>query len=190
MPRNVTTLPKLGKTWYGDQVPDAANLKGVNLEGSQFESVDIDPTSTGDVRRRRSNRTRILMLVRNTSGGALLPGAAVKWEAGYRGRRVNAVASDQGETAGFVDEWLPATGVQDDDLFWIVVRGPVLAKKAAGSALNADTAVIAAGSGNVAAVGTPADATAAQVDGLYSCARVIETAASAATRVLVEARCY
>lgn len=192
MARNVSVMPDLGKTWYGDQTIDATNYgRSIQHEGTEWEVDDIDPSATEVVKKRRSNRKRLAMLVRNVSGGALTPGTPVKWAAGFRGRRVDAAAANQGETAGFVDEMLPAAGVKDDDLFWIIVDGPVLANKATGggTAIANDAVVISVGSGNVAAVGSPADAGAAQVDAFYACGRVIEAAVNDDTKVLIDARC-
>lgn len=192
MPRNVNILVDIGKTWYGDQTIDESNYGiSVNHEGTEWESRDYNPLITGPVREFRSNRTQKRILVRNTSGGYLLPGAAVKWEAGYRGRRVNASAADQGEVAGFVDDMLPATGVKDNDLFWLIVEGPVLAKKASGgsTAIAADVVVISAATFLVEAVAAAASDAGVQATVLGYCGRVITAAVDGDTRVLIDARC-
>jgi hypothetical protein len=184
-------MRELGKTWYGDQTIDADNYGiSVNHEGTQWECQDLDPTVTGLVRQRRSNRTRLAMLVRNTSGGALLPGSAVKWEAGYRGKRVNASAADQGEVAGFVDDMLPAAGVRDDDMFWLIVDGPVLARKASGgsTAIAVDAQVISGATFFVEAVAAAASDAGVQATVSNYCGRVITAAVDGDTRVLIDAR--
>ena len=180
-------MPRLGQTWYGDQTPNASDY-GVSerMEGTECEFRDSDPTVTGKPGQQRSNRVRRAIFVRNTSGGALLPGQTLKWEAGFRGRRVDAVAGDQGEAAGVVDDFLPAAGVQDDDLFWLIVDGPVLARKASSGALAADTVVIAKGSGNIGAVTAAGSDAGVQATCLNACGRVIATGADGATRVLID----
>jgi hypothetical protein len=188
----LNTLPDIGKTWYGDQTINASNYgQSEGVEGSEMYVKDYEAVRSGQIRTTRSNRMRLAIFVRNTSGGALLPGAAVKWEAEYRGRRVNATAADQGETAGFVDDSLPAAGVKDDDCFWLIVDGPVLAKKATGSstAIAADVVLISGGTYLVKAVTAAANDAGVQATCLNACGRVIKAALDADARVLIDARC-
>jgi hypothetical protein len=112
------------------------------LEGTVAEFPDEDPTVTG-IRKRRSGRIVTRILVRNVSGFTLLPKRAVVWKDGFRGRRVAGYQNTTaGEVAGIVDEHLPSSGVPNNDLFWLTVIGPTLAKNSlAGNAEN----VIAAG---------------------------------------------
>jgi hypothetical protein len=61
------------------------------------------------------------------SGIALLPKRIVVWQTGQRFKRVAGYcATTAEECAGVVDEWLPAAGVRNGDLFWLVCRGPSL----------------------------------------------------------------
>lgn len=185
-------MPDVGKTWHGDQTIDANNYGvSVHHEGTEWESRDYDPLVTGPVRETRSNRTQKRILVRNTSGGALLPGSAVKWEAGFRGRRVDGSAAAQGPTAGFVDDMLPASGVKDDDMFWLIVEGPVLARKASGAstAIAADAAVISTATFFVGAVSAAANDAGVQATALNFCGRVIKAAVDGDARVLIDAKC-
>lgn len=114
----------LGETFYGtDGTIDSNNLGGVNLEGKEWVFEDVHPT-TGIVRTGRSKRCRI---VRNVSGINLLP---------KRLGRFRLVGTDYGhEIDGYtvvneegypIDEYLPAAGVRDDDLFWITIEGPAV----------------------------------------------------------------
>lgn len=67
----------------------------------------------------------IAILVRNKSGISLLPKRLVTWKSGKEGLQVDGyAATDFGKVAGVVDEWLPSTGVANNDLFWLVVKGP------------------------------------------------------------------
>jgi hypothetical protein len=60
--------------------------------------------------------------------------------------------------AGVVDEWLPSAGVVDDDLFWIVRKGPTLVlTDLAGGAAN----VITSGANLVALTAATSQATTA-----------------------------
>lgn len=70
---------------------------------------------------------RKLRLVRNTSGGTLLPKMVVDWDssATYIGTSVsNYHFTSDSEFAGVVDDQLPSTGVADDDIFYLIEEGP------------------------------------------------------------------
>lgn len=121
-----------GQTYYNGNAIDVssgyANVDGVHLEGSMRIFTASDPSNR--MVRRNGGDVRAV-LVRNRSGQTLLPKRAVVWAAGYRGKGVAGYArSDAEEVAGVVDEFLPAGGVPDGDLFWLVVQGPTLVKSA------------------------------------------------------------
>lgn len=140
MSDNVTGLPKRGYTYHGG-TPDSLG-QSVQNEGAQIRFVDdfVDGTS---VRKKRSNRFTHAILVRNVSGVALTPGRTVSWKAGFRGRRVDGYTTTTGaEVAGVVDDQLPAAGVANNDMFWLLVDGPALIKTP-----------LAGGAGNVFAEG-------------------------------------
>ena len=89
------------------------------------EFTDVNPT-TGAI---RSNRRKLCVAVRNTSGGALLPKKVVKFDVGTAGSAVLGAVSADNTTAnsrfvGIVDEHLPAAGVSANDVFWVTVEGP------------------------------------------------------------------
>lgn len=126
-----------GATYYGSNViRPTAPTNGVTdpygtstaLEGLTKEFPDIDHSagSAGKAFALRSNRLITCILVRNVSGVTLQPGMAVAWATGYRGKRVDAYTNtDAQEAAGIVDDAIRvATGVPDDDLFWLIVKGP------------------------------------------------------------------
>jgi hypothetical protein len=67
------------------------------------------------------------VLVKNVSGIALLPGMLVRWKHGEVGRKVDGYvsATDEPEMiAGIVDDFLPAAGCPDDDIFFCMRKGP------------------------------------------------------------------
>lgn len=126
MANNVTSLPKRGATYHGG-TPQSVG-QSVALEGHPNEFRDEYRDGAGTVKT-RSNRFAGAVLVRNASGIYLLPGRAVVWKAGYRGRRVDGYSSVAAqEIAGIVDDQLPATGVAPDDLFWLFRTGPCTVK--------------------------------------------------------------
>lgn len=104
------------------------NLERIDLEGKEVVVEDID-YSMADVKTLRSGRSRTLRCVRNVAGSAVLPKRVVKSYAGGTG--VELLGQIDGYStagtdpvAGVVNEWLPAAGVPDDALFFIVVDGP------------------------------------------------------------------
>ena len=101
-----------------------------HLEGQKVYLPNIDPANP-EVRR---NGTDVVdVIVRNDSGAALTPGTPLWWKTGYHGTRVDHTAAGaDNPICGFVDDHLPSGGVQDDDLFYMVVEGPVLAKTRTG----------------------------------------------------------
>lgn len=95
------------------------NTKSRTLVGSESTAETDDPTAL------RNEKDVVGMLVRNESGLSLLPGRAVSWVT--RGKTVGGyVRLDYDEIAGVVDDQLPASGVPDDDIFWLITEGEVL----------------------------------------------------------------
>lgn len=118
-------LPNRGKTYHGG-TPTGTIGRSINLEGAEIEfEDDIKQPARPDLK--RSSRTTLCRLVRNTAGFNLEPKRAVSWEAGYRGTRVDGYCeATAAECAGIVDDQLPSAGVEDDDLFWVMRKGPGL----------------------------------------------------------------
>ncbi len=128
----------LGKTYYGGTTIDTNDLGGVDLEGVACRWL-YDPSSTGQASR-RTNNFRQTIVVRNTSGVALLPGRAAIWSSTFFGKRVSGMCYTTAQAiAGIVDDSLPAAGVPTNDLFHLVVSGPCLIRQAL-SNLGADLA--------------------------------------------------
>lgn len=107
--------------------------------GAVKEFPDVDPV-TGKV---RSNRRKVCIAVRNSSGVALLPKRLVSFKSGSFTEVDGYTSATDAASAGVVDEWLPATGVADDDVFWITVQGPTEVKLGPGLQAAADAALVA-----------------------------------------------
>jgi len=109
---------------------DTADLQGVHLEGQIVYLPDI----VKGAKSRRSNADVVCRVVRNASSGLLPPGTAVQYADGYWGTRVTTCTAAIGnQCAGIVDDHLPTTGAQDNDLIYIIVHGPVSAKIVTGA---------------------------------------------------------
>lgn len=139
-----------GTTYYGGRTIDSANLSGGHLLGqrkvfrntkSRTKVGSESTAETDDQTALRNEKDVVGMLVRNESGVTLLPGRAVSWAT--RGKSVSGyVRLDYDEIAGVVDDQLPAAGVVDDDIFWLITEGEVLmVTPTAGSGFGADWAV-------------------------------------------------
>jgi hypothetical protein len=108
-----------GETFYNGGTIDSGDLGGAGWEGKEFEFYD-DLHGTGQMVTCR--------VVRNASGGALKPKHLVKYKTGYFGRRVDSPTIATAARGLPVDEKLPAAGVPDGDLFYVVVNGPAKIK--------------------------------------------------------------
>jgi hypothetical protein len=63
-------------------------------------------------------------VVRNTSGIAILPRQLCIFKGGFYGQQVNGLAYASAMEGYPADEFLPAAGVANNDLFYVVVDGP------------------------------------------------------------------
>lgn len=159
MSQNVTPLPNRGFTYHGGT--PASIGRSLQLEGSQAVFRDDTPDTGSAADKIRSNNVTHAVLVRNTSGAALLPGRQVTWAAGFRGRRVNGYSTTTAvEVAGVVDDRLPVAGVANNDLFWLLRKGPALVKTP-----------LAAGAGSVFAEGNVLIALTAATSGAITAGR-------------------
>ena len=126
----------------GQTLGVSSTSDGTGWVGAVKVFPDVNPR-TGRV---RSARLKRCIAVRNTSGVALLPKKLVKFADGS----VSAVDAytrlDNAVPAGVVDEYLPATGVAANDVFWITVEGPteVSLGVASAAAVNTDLVAITA----------------------------------------------
>lgn len=105
----------LGQTLGVTNATDGANWVGVVKV-----FPDVDPT-TGKV---RSNRVKKCVAVRNSSGAALQGKRAVAFSDGSYTAVSGYKRTTGSYLAGISDEYLPATGVAANDVFWVTVEGP------------------------------------------------------------------
>ena len=137
---NVTNLPQKGKTYLTGAGRVLATPYGneSGLEGTEMHFDDVLPATDGGMSTPRSGARKVCRRVRNVSGISLERRRLVKWQSGYRNRRVDGYcAIDAEEVAGVVDEAIGSNGVPNHDLFWLEQRGPCLVKPPlAASALN------------------------------------------------------
>jgi len=122
----------------GTAVPSTEWSKTVGLEGKIVVFGDMPAVTSSSPRGMRILRQGtgpvVCRIVRNVSGGTLLPRRLVRWGTNYIGRRVAGYAYEGpsattiGIPAGVVDDMLPDTGVPDGELFLIIVKGPALIK--------------------------------------------------------------
>lgn len=116
---NTCPIPR-GTTFHGASgTIDTSDYAAVHLEGQPFRLPALD--SNGDVIK---NQYVSGVIARNTSGGKLYRGHVVKWETGYRGRRVDDEPGLYEEPAGIVDDQLEEASVRDGDLFLLIRKGP------------------------------------------------------------------
>ena len=136
----------LGVLWYAY---DAQNGDGSNVTGVRKEFLDTTP-STGVV---NSNRTVTCIAVKNSSGGALLPGTVAKFKDGSL-TEVDGAATTATLRMGIVDEYLPAAGVANGEVFWLVVSGPATVVKTSTSVSANSPYGVSATAGQAAAQST------------------------------------
>lgn len=129
MSDNVSGMPNRGKTYLTgpNRTADSTATSTKSIVGLTKTFADLDYSVNPAVA--RSQGQVVCRLVRNSSGISLLPKMVVTWKSGARGKEVDGYAdfSPDIDVAGIVDEWLPSTGVANNDYFWLVVKGPTLA---------------------------------------------------------------
>lgn len=134
MADNVVTLPQRGKTYLTgpNRTADSTATTSKAVMGLVKVFKDLDYSGTAPVKLPRSQNEVTAILVRNSSGISLLPKMAVVWKSGARGKEVDGytTARPSAAIAGIVDEFLPSTGVANNDYFWLVVKGPCMCKTA------------------------------------------------------------
>lgn len=137
MARNENPPFQRGQTWQMGNTPavtDAMNLVGKTW---LFEDLDYNASmaTSGSAKPARTNRYVKCMIVRNTSGGALLPKLIAKMKTDGSGKEfcaeIMGYATTVGELGFPIDEFLPAAGVPANALCWVVVGGPATVTSAA-----------------------------------------------------------
>lgn len=137
---------------------EAENGDGSTVIGTRKEFRDEDP-KTGAL---KSNRPVECVAVKNVSGGALLPGQVVRFKASATSGQfsggiigeVDALATTSDALIAVVDEYLPAAGVADKEVFWVVTRGPSTVLKTSTSVAAGATYGLSATAGSAAAQST------------------------------------
>lgn len=131
---------------------EAENGDGSTVVGTRKVFRDESPI-TGAI---LSNRTVECIAVKNASGSALLPGQVAKFKDSAILSEVDGLAVAATTLMGVVDEYLPASGVADGEVFWLVVRGPSTVTKTATSVAAGASYGPSATAGSAAAQGANA----------------------------------
>ncbi|NBT35400.1 MAG: hypothetical protein EBT03_07655 [Betaproteobacteria bacterium] len=169
----------LGQTLGVTGASDGLNWVGV---------VKLFPDDSPITGRKRSNRVKRCIAVKNSSGVTLYGKRGVDFAAGSFSavsgyHRTDGTAS-QG-IAGVADEYLPATGVAPNDVFWVTVEGPteilVGAATSPDDLLVAATAATTASTLSTSAGGYAATANATTAQGIPALGVVYGRACSTAT---------
>lgn len=129
---------------------EAENGDGSTVVGVRKVFRDEDP-KTGAL---KSNRTVECIAVKNSSGSALLPGAVAKFKDAAILSETDGLATTSTALMGVVDEYLPAAGVADGEVFWLVVRGPSTVTKTSTSVSAGAPYGLSATAGSAAAQST------------------------------------
>lgn len=139
-----------GMTAYAGETPDASNLKFGDYLGTLKDFKDEDYTAVG-ARPLRTTLSVLMRAVRNVSGGAIVPKTVVELSPDYTTiANTTDTAKTPAHLVAVVDEWLPAAGVADDDVCWVVVKGPTKAlSNDSGGAIAAGTILITTNDGKV-----------------------------------------
>lgn len=136
---------RLGETRADSEL---THLLGTVVEFSNLD-VSTRPATPVDA------RPVLAMLVKNASGGALLPNRLVKWVAASRGTQITGYSGVGESFAGAVDPFLPAAGVAANEAFWIILPTlhgtPVKLVSDGSGAISAGDKLQTAGSGKVKA---------------------------------------
>lgn len=151
----------------GQTLGVSSTADGGGWVGAVKQFPDVDP-ATGKI---RSNRVKTCVAVRNRAATALLPKRLVRFRltAGTAVfSEVDGYAAETNEErVGVVDEHLPASGVDVNDVFWVTIAGP--------------TEIAVALSGTAVAVGDRLAAVTAATSGATTAGRVGPSSLSSAT---------
>jgi len=129
---------------------EAENGDGSTITGTRKTFRDEVP-NTGVL---NSNRTVDCIAVKNTSGSALLPGSVAKFKDAAILTEADGLATTSTALMGIVDEYLPAAGVPDGEVFWLVISGPSTVTKTATSVAAGAAYGLSATAGSAAAQST------------------------------------
>ena len=126
-----------GKSAFQNNSTDLTITSLAHLEG---QKVYLPNAAAATPEVRRNGIDVVAVVVRNDSGGTLAAGEALWWKTAYHGTRVTkTTAADNSPVAGFVDAHVGSGGVQDDDLFYMIVECPCVVKTLSGGTAHAST---------------------------------------------------
>ena len=103
---------------------DSDNVTVTSLAHLEGQIVYLTDTAVATPETRRSNADVVAKIVRNVEGSALAAGTAVRYTTGYYGHRVEVADGADARVDGFVDDHIPTGGVQNNDLFYMIIEGP------------------------------------------------------------------
>lgn len=118
----IETLPfPIGGTYGASGATD-----GIKFEGREYIVEDLDYSANPAKARAISDSVSFkrIRVVRNVSGISLLPRYLVGFKASQYGKQVDGYTNTTAAEGFPVDEFLPSTGVPNNDLFYITVEGP------------------------------------------------------------------
>lgn len=121
MARNENPPFGRGETYFSG-VGATTTDPSAGVVGKEWLFEDVNPNT----RAVRSNKSVKCRAVRNVSAITLLPRriAAFKNAADTHGIEVDGYTTTVAARGYLIDEYLPATGVVANDIFWVVVEGP------------------------------------------------------------------
>ena len=122
---NTAARVELTQTFYGlDQTIDTDNYAGINLEGSERECYDFDPT---DLTKLRSDNSRQATLMRNVSGVTVYASMTVSGLEGSENKRFDGFTETLGaRSVGVIVDLLQSSGCRHGDMCWVITDGPNL----------------------------------------------------------------
>jgi len=121
--------PSLGETMPGTD--DDGNLINSQFLGTIKRFDNINVLGSGSAKVWESHGPVYAVLLRNVSGGALTRRQLALCEASAVGYNLIENASGYGATlydkpVVAIDPWLSSSGVDDDDIFWGIIKGPTI----------------------------------------------------------------
>lgn len=121
---NAPPMPR-GATLYAGRTPDAANLEFEDVIGREHHFEDVNWNYTGGSAKPTLSGLLVLCrLVRNVSGAAVAPKRLVTVDPTRPGEITGYTTTVNTDNVAVVDEYLPSAGCPDDDVCWVVLKGP------------------------------------------------------------------
>lgn len=156
---NSSDLP-LGVTRTGsDTVADGQLQTLLGTEGV-FENRNWGATG---IKTHIDRREIVCRLVRNEGGAARLPRRQVSYDTGTDqwGKEISAYTGDGEAGAGVIDPFITSSGLADNGIGWIIIRGPVDMENTADGVIAVGDRIVSAANGQVnEQTAAPADETA------------------------------